>query len=181
MKKKYFLLLGIIILSFFTTACSTNNIPTVSSDKSISDVSETKTPTQPDRSPDVGGVIKSINSNEIVVAIVERQTSDDSASASKESSSALGVTTGTGMPGSGSGKNRDASVSDTDRLARMLERSTGQEKILVPVGIAMSKTDENNDERVEAIFSDLKAGTIVNIWLNEDVKDKKIAEFVSIR
>ena len=67
------------------------------------------------------------------------------------------------------------------RIERLLENSTGQVKVLVPVGIAMSQKGEESGERKEASLSDLSSGQIVSIWIDQATEDRQIAEYVSIR
>ena len=180
---KLFLL---FLLLFAFTACSSDNISDTSS-VAGGEESSLEGFGQPERTAEVNGVIKSITGNLITVAIVERQTGENTEEANTEDAAAVGVTS-TNIPGSGSGGggggSKDSAVSDADRLAKLLERSTGQESVTVPVGIAMTKFSEvesEDREKVEAILSDLSAGQMVSVWLNQDIPDRKVAEFVSIK
>jgi len=66
-------------------------------------------------------------------------------------------------------------------LDKMKEMSTGEEKILIPVGIQMLKANpEEIGNPLEANLSDIKDSSMLKIWLNEDVKDRKVASFVFI-
>jgi hypothetical protein len=50
------------------------------------------------------------------------------------------------------------------------------------VGIAMTKFTEGEEkERVEVNLSDLKTGQIISAWLNQNITDRKVAEFISIK
>lgn len=175
---------SLFVLLIILTACSSNNLSEVDN---VGD--NTFVPLenfgQPNRTAELSGVVKSMIGNEIVVAIVEKQAGENAQTENVQNTpTAIGVTT-TNIPGSGmggGGANRDASISDADRLASLLERSTGQETVLVPVGIPMSKFSESEDtSRVEASLSDLTVGKMISVWLNSDVPNKKVAEFVSIK
>ena len=62
--------------------------------------------------------------------------------------------------------------------------STGEEKVIIPVGIQMLKADPNNTGKqrtmVEATISYITADKMVTIWLDATVTDKKVASFVMI-
>jgi len=91
-----------------------------------------------------------------------------------------------GFVGGGPGGTPDGQNSSTAR-AQMLEQlkalSTGEEKIIIPVGIKMLKSSTSaastgKPEMIEATLSDLTADKMITIWLNTAVTDKKVAEFV---
>lgn len=181
------ILFSLFLLIFVFTACSSDS---VSDSGTVVDSEGTVLENfgQPEREAEINGVIKSISGNLMTVAIVEKQAGDNTEEETTgDTAAAVGVTT-TNIPGSGGGGggggtgSGDSSVSDADRLEKLLERSTGQETLTVPVGIAMTKFSEGEErEKVEAILSDLKSGSMVSVWLNPDVADRKVAEFVSIR
>jgi len=185
MKKKNLLFLSLLFLVFGLSSCSSQE--RVVDGNVVSDkVSDIDGFVAPEREAEINGVIKSIDANQIVVAIVERQSGGNAVAITEdgEKTVAIGGTTDTRIPGSGmgGGSNRDSSISDADRLAKLLERSTGQVTITVPVGIAMTKFSEDGDgEKIEATLSDLKSGKMLSVWLNENIEDRKVAEFVSIR
>lgn len=171
-------------MSFVLSACSSSVFKGSENDFKTDDISFVNFK-QPEREPEISGVVKSIIGNTATVAIVEKQTGDNATEeVSDKNATAIGITTPTtNIPGSGSGRlNRDATISDADRLAKLLERSTGQETLTVPVGIAMTKISEGEDrERIEANLDDLNSGSMISVWLNQEIKDKKVAEFVNIR
>ena len=184
------ILFSLFLLVFVFTACSSNGASDLGT---VVDSEGTALENfgQPERVAEISGVIKSITGNLMTVAIVEKQAGDNDTEETRgDTAVAVGVTT-TNIPGSGSGGggggtgSRDSSVSDADRLEKLLERSTGQETVTVPVGIAMTKFSEaetgEERQKEEAILSDLKSGSMVSVWLNLDVADRKVAEFVSIR
>ena len=148
---------------------------------------------QPKRDADIRGFVKSIVGNEIKIFKIERpqlsqETLEDSdENAGEEQKTTLGTnTTGTRMPGMGGGMRSSGTRPDEDARAAMLERmkemSTGEETILVPVGIQMLKPDEDKEkmELVEATLEDIKEDKMLQIWLNESVSERKVAEFVLI-
>jgi hypothetical protein len=83
-----------------------------------------------------------------------------------------------GGPGGGTDSSR------AEMLEKIKEMSTGEDKIIIPVGIRMLKFDSSSDnkqrEAIEAVLSDVSADKTITVWLNHDIKDKKVAEFVLI-
>ena len=150
---------------------------------------------QPKTDPDVRGIIKTITGNEVVVLKIDMQrrsaTSTDAtgttarAEAPKASLS-LGGSIPAGGPGGGmGGRPGGEGASETDRaemLKRLKEMSTGEEKVIVPVGIKMLKSSNLNGKRemVEATLADLTTDKNITIWMNKGVTDRKVAEFVLI-
>jgi len=164
---------------------------------------------QPDRAADVRGVIKSIIGNEITVLKIDQSGRDQKASSTLDNNSQengtntkssvnLSLNNSAGMPGripgggvgsrEGGGMPGDPMGQDSDTRAQMLEKlkemSTGEEKVVIPVGIKMLKsaatTQNEKREMVEATLSDLTTDKMITIWLNSAITDKKIAEFVLI-
>jgi hypothetical protein len=160
---------------------------------------------QPDREADVRGLVKSIVGNEVDVLKVEmpgRQASStaaantENANVQREVGASL-TTTGvpTGVPagggagmgmGGGPGGAGGPGEQDADSRAKMLETlkamSSGEDKIVIPVGIKMLKSSSGNGSRemIEANLSDITADKMITIWLNQSVTNKKVAEFVLI-
>ena len=60
--------------------------------------------------------------------------------------------------------------------------SAGEEKIIIPVGIKMLKKDnEKEDEKmVEATLDDISRDKMLMIWIDKDITDKNVANFVII-
>ena len=74
---------------------------------------------------------------------------------------------------------------DEDMQAQMLERmkemASGEEKVLIPVGIQMLKPEEGSDPTmIEATLEDIKANTMLQIWLDKSVTDRNVARFVLV-
>jgi hypothetical protein len=149
---------------------------------------------QPKSEPDVRGIIKTITGNEVVVLKIDIQrrnaTSTDAAGAASRTGTArASISLSGGMPAGGptgmGGRPGGEGVSETDRaemLKKLKEMSTGEEKVVIPVGIKMLKSSSSNGKRemVEATLADLAADKNITIWMNKSVTDRKVAEFVLI-
>jgi hypothetical protein len=90
-----------------------------------------------------------------------------------------------GGPGMGGGDRGDRENGD-EMIEMIKERATGKETIIVPVGIKMLKfssedTEQRKREMIEANLSDIKSDSIITVWLNGDITDRQIADFVLIR
>ncbi|MEA3450089.1 MAG: hypothetical protein U9Q85_03920 [Patescibacteria group bacterium] len=145
---------------------------------------------QPKRELDIRGLVKSIIGNEITVLKIERLQSNQKADSEninndEEKKTPTG-TTGIRIPGMGRGLKSGGITPDADVRAAMLERmkemSTGEETILIPIGIQMLKPGDNAEkmEMVEATFEDINENKMIQVWLNQNISDRKIAEFVLI-
>jgi len=98
-----------------------------------------------------------------------------------------------GRPEGGAGETGNTSAR-AEMMAELKKNSTGTEIVTVPVGILMTKRDTTAQKNstsggsktrggaaeVEASLSDIVVDQMVTIWLNQDVTDRNIAEFVSI-
>jgi hypothetical protein len=172
---------------------------------------------QPDRPADANGLVKSITGNEVTIIKIDRPNRASSTPASEDASGdsannndqgaqvsrrmlVSGGTGGAGRPGGGQFYMRDSGPGGpdggngtTDRTA-MLERlkamSSGDEKVIIPVGIKMLKPDSTDNSAnssvnrqpnmVEATLADITADKMVQIWLDPNVTDRKVAEFVLV-
>ena len=145
---------------------------------------------QPERQSDIGGLVKSITGNEITILKFERPQSpegneDDSEERPANFNPSAAFGGGGGHPGGGMMRSRSMDEnSRTEMLERMKEMSSGEEKVIIPVGIQMLKTEMNEGDdvptSVEATLTDIKTDKMVRIWLDENVSDRKIASFVLI-
>lgn len=162
---------------------------------------------QPDKKANVRGVVKSILGNEITIIKIDMQSGRASSTPEKVenttdinssdtprpaiSLSGAGAeggrgdmrARGTGGPGSFGGG--QSSTSRADMLERIKAMSSGEEKIIIPVGIKMLKPNtesgsNNSTKMVEATLADITADKMLTIWLDTSVTDKKVAEFVLI-
>ncbi len=166
---------------------------------------------QPTTTPEVRGLVKAIAGNEVDILKIDQQqrASSTDATANGAASSTRTQTLSLGGTGAGAGGNRQGgggfgyaggggnrpggaggpggASSSTDRtamLARIKAMSTGEEKVIIPVGIKMLKSDPNstgkNRTMVEATLSDITADKMVTIWLDNTITIKKVASFVMI-
>lgn len=193
-------------LLLFLTAC--NQAPSqLSSNSSQESPSQARGGTrrpdfgQPQKPADIRGIVKSIVGNEVTIlkidnlnrrasSTVENRSGELSSSSARFSLSSGSPRMGGGARGgqSGFGGPGDPGVNGqgVDR-AKMLEElkklSTGEEKVVIPVGIKMLKPSvdtKQNGEMLEATLNDITADKSITIWLNSNVSDKKVAEFVLI-
>lgn len=143
---------------------------------------------QPEALPDITGLIKSITGNEVTILKVERpsrgEVSEGEQTESKDGS-APAMGSGGRIPGMGGGmrKTDPGEEAQAQMLEMMKSMSTGEEKVIIPVGIQMLKRDEAGEEKpemVEASLADIKQDKMVQVWLDESATDRKIANFVMI-
>ena len=139
---------------------------------------------QPEREPDVRGLVKSMVGNEITILKIERGQGESLNNSEKEKTEAVSLGGSAGrMPGMGGGSRLSGVSRDDDAvLEKMKEMSTGEEKVLIPVGIQMLKPNlaEIKSEPLEATLSDVKIDKMVQVWFDENTGDRKIANFVMI-
>ncbi len=211
MKRKLFFPLLIVGILVLVSACSStaksNNTKTASSNQNT--VSQNGSETrgrvpdfgQPKRQADIRGVVKSITGNEVAILKMDINSGGRQASSteqknnSENSKNSPSVSlSGAGVPGSRGGRmggmggpGGPGGESTTDRVAMLEElkkMSTGEDKVIIPVGIQMLKTSSNAEtnkrEMVEATLEDIKSDKMITIWLNNSVTDKKVAEFILI-
>jgi hypothetical protein len=168
---------------------------------------------QPDRAPDVRGLVKSVVGNEVTVLKIDMpaggfqasSTSEQKSNTDKNSTRSAVSLTGSaggrmmaGGPGGAGGPGEQTTESRAQMLAKLKELSTGEEKIIIPVGIQMLKMDTSDGKRtmVEATLADITADKNLTIWLSSGASagniasstasttavtaERKIAEFVLI-
>ncbi len=153
---------------------------------------------QPEREVDIRGLVKSIVGNEITILKIDpstrfarsgqdgEQEGEENDKDQKSGSLGIGMTGGGRMSGMGRGSRPGSGEVDagmqTEMLERMKEMSTGEETILIPIGIQMLKPSDNIEkiEMVEATFEDVDQDKMIQVWLNQDITDRKVAEFVLI-
>jgi len=192
MKKVFFVSLLLLAFAFLTSACSrptTLNSPGSQNNKQ----SDPRRPDfgQPEREPDIRGLVKSISGNEVTILKVDLRggfRSGTSTSDRATSSPSASLVPSSQEPRGGfefrNNRNQSNGNQRTDMLAKMKEMSTGEEKITIPVGIRMLKPESGSigKERkvVEASLSDISADKVITVWFNEGLSDSKIAEFVLI-
>lgn len=210
MRRKLFLLFGLMGSLLVLTACGlqkSGQLPAGSQDKNASGEdfrgSQMRRPDfgQPDRAPDIRGLVKSIVGNEVTVLKLDMGARTASSTPdNKSGESGAGSTTGAaaklslggtsprtermgGFGGPG-GPGEQDSETRAQMLAKLKEMSTGEEKIIIPVGIKMMKPSSDAStgkrEMVEATLADVTSDKNITVWLNSSISDKKVADFVLI-
>jgi hypothetical protein len=191
MKKIIFLSIFLLSGSILLSGCTDKTVDSSGDQVRRGDMSRPDFG-QPDRPADLRGLVKSVVGNEVTILKIERpqegeegefqRTGDDNG---EERAASFGGITGGRIPGMGGGIRGGSGGGDRDEdamIEMMKSRSSGEEKILVPVGIQMlaPESSEIKAEMIEANIADIKNDKMIQIWLNEDVNDRNIAEFVLI-
>lgn len=155
---------------------------------------------QPQKPAEIRGIVKSIVGNEVTVLKVDmgsrRASSTPSTGSESSSTKATSFSLnggganrrmnggGFGGPGGPEGQGGQNSGTREQMLAKLKELSTGEEVVTIPVGIKMMKPDTSSAtgqrQMIEASLTDITADKMITIWLNDAVKDKKVADFVLI-
>jgi len=201
MRKKIIYFGVFLLVTGFLSGCSTQK-DTESAGDENSNVSrdEMRRPDfgQPERNPDLMGIVKSISGNEVTILKIEMPSEEERSARlaemgvtednTEKTPTAIGV--GTGVGGGrgmmGGGRPGGGDRSESDMVDMMKSRASGEEKVMIPVGIRMLKSEIGSDSKgtpvmLEASLEDVKQDTILNIWINKDVTDRQLAEFVFVR
>ena len=146
----------------------------------------------PEREADISGIIKSIVGNEVVITQVDMEAIREQLKATM-AENGEGIpegaeknnfvnTGGQGTPGGGmrgAGGERQGSGASGEMREQMnelmRENSLGDVKILIPVGIPMYARN------IEASLVDVSVESSITVWLDKNIEDRKIAEFVILR
>lgn len=142
---------------------------------------------RPEEEPSLRGLVKAVVGNEVTIlelAMPDRDKvmdgegdADNNQVEEKAPTATFG--TGTGMrSGRGMGGGDRDNVDEDARLEMMKSMATGEAKVIIPVGIKMLKNEDG--EMVNATLTDVSSNKILMIWLNKNIEDKNIAEFVII-
>lgn len=142
---------------------------------------------RPEERPNISGLVKGVVGNEVTILKIERPTNEDGEDVyarTEEEREERRATGGTHIPGMGGGMGGgmrpSSGTTNTDaRIEMMKKMSTGEEKVIVPVGIRMLKNVDG--EMVEATLADVKADTMLTIWTDTTITDRNLANFVIIR
>lgn len=173
-KKLFLISIAIVLLascsnsSKETETDKTNNLKNdVNVEESVKDEQVTETTAQPDRKMDVYGKITWIEWNEITLLQVDT---------SKDPTFDMTPT---------EKKKYMQSMDEAARTAlkEEINKATLWEiKLTVPVWIPMTKKEAQwpDAPNLEASLADLKAWQYISVWLNTEVVDRKVAEFVKI-
>jgi len=184
--KKVLILL--VVFSFVLSGCSGNNLENVNNNSS----KEIKRFEQPEDKPDVAGLVKSITGNQVTVLKIEmngmRKSSEEMNFEKNDDSKVKTLTGATNIRKMGMGmgmSGRKPEDMDDDSRSAMLEKmkemSSGEEVVIIPVGIKMLKMDEDSREMVNADLTDITENNMISIWLNKEITDRQIADFVLIK
>lgn len=198
--KKVSFTIASLALVFFITGCSSNTSLNENSDISQNNkAGQFQMPNMPERNADISGVVKSMVGNEIIITQIDMEkirekmmesrqnsteTNDKNANVNSNGSSATrgsGMGPGGGMMGMGGTPPGEANSEEATARNEMMaeltkEYSLGDVKVIIPVGIAMTKRGGE-----EASLADIVVGSNLSVWLNSAVTDKKVAESVNIR
>ena len=141
---------------------------------------------RPEEKPNISGIVKTIVGNEITILKIERpEISNDSdgenTNAEKdESERKSGSGGGMGMGGGMGQLNAGTNDEESDERLEMLKRmSTGEEKVIILVGIKMLRS--NDGKAIMATLDDIAKDQMLMIWIDETITDKNIANFVMIK
>jgi hypothetical protein len=183
MRKISLILLGIALV-FSLTACGSKQTSVPNDfDRRIPDFG------QPESDASLSGIVSEIIGNEVIVLKIERpDMSEEVDVVRRKSPDEEEKTTGIGMgmpPGMRGGSGRFNQASDDTSLAEMMkEMSSGEEKVIIPVGIQMLKKEETGERgmpnMIAATLEDVKTNSMLMIWLDESITDRNVAKFVVI-
>jgi len=198
MTKKIILVTAIIMFAVVLTGCENQGLNENSQVQGQRNLGKPDFG-QPQEQADISGFVSDIIGNEVTILLMERrnmekgknglESNQDENNVDADSKQTMklslgGSTEQGGMRGNiGGGRKPEGNgeIDKTAMLERMKEMSTGSEKIIIPVGIQMLKiSSDNKQETVEAMLADVKTDSMLQIWLNEKVPDKKVASFVLI-
>ena len=141
---------------------------------------------RPEEKANISGIVKTIVGNEVTILKIERpevsneseneNTDPEKDESEKKTGSGGGMGMGGGMGQLNTGTNDEE---DDERIERLKSMSVGEEKVTIPVGIKMLKS--NDGEAVVATLDDIKKDQMLMIWTDKDITDKNIATFVMIK
>lgn len=176
-----------LLFVFVLTGCVSQNNDQQDENNSISKRGTTDGFKRPEEKPNISGIVKTIVGNEVTILKIERPEisndnnientdpkKDDSA---REQGSKTGG--GMGMVG-GMGSRINTEDEDSDKRIEMLKNmSTGEEKVTIPVGIKMLKSDDG--EAIIATLDNITKDQMLMIWIDKTIIDRNIATFVMIK
>ena len=201
MFKKISSLFLLLLAPFLLAACSSGVPKTDNSDNPSTKTERPRRPDfgQPETQPEIRGIVKSVVGNEVTVLKIDQPqgmgmatSTDAKATSTRPVSLNFGGTSGGGRGGVPGGNrpqgDRPEGDNSTANRAAMLEKikamSTGEEKVIIPIGIKMLKADSSSTGKqrtmAEATISDVAADKMITVWLNNSITDKKVASFVMI-
>ena len=137
---------------------------------------------RPEKRANISGIVKNIIGNEVTILKIERpEMSNENENPEKDESEKKTTSSrGMGMGGNMGRLNTSTGDKENDeRLEKLKSMSVGEEKVTIPVGIKMLKS--NNGKAVMSTLNDIKKDQILMIWVDKDITDKNIATFVMIK
>jgi hypothetical protein len=187
MQKKFKLVAVLLVLSLLT-ACGGGAAPVPGDHFRRPDFG------QPERAPDVSGIIKSVVANKVVVIELPGRDTNRNLPVGTEENTQDSVEPasvtrpiGFGSSGMPMGGGRPPMEQGEDSRAQMLEKlkemSVGEKTITIPVGIQMLKPGASGSdapEMLEATLKDIVADKMIMVWLNETAGEENLASFVLI-
>ncbi|MCK5413172.1 MAG: hypothetical protein KAI57_02235 [Candidatus Pacebacteria bacterium] len=143
---------------------------------------------RPEERVDISGIVKTIIGNEVTVLKIEKRAFDENENIEegdgnidnqKEQRPASRTGGGMGMGMGGAQLNTETSDVDIAARLEMLKgMSTGEEKIIIPVGIKMLKNEDG--KMIEATLDDITRDKMLMIWTDENITERNVANFVVI-
>lgn len=139
---------------------------------------------RPVENPNISGIVKTVIGNEVTILKIARpeiSNSNKNADSEKnESEKEEKSGSGNGMGGGGGmGGQLNTDEENDERIERLKSMSTGEERVIIPIGIKMLKSD--NKEAFAATLSDIVKDQMLMIWTDESIENKNIATFVMIK
>lgn len=150
---------------------------------------------QPESDANLSGLVRSIVGNEVTILKIERpqfnrekgteQGTETTSEDKQRTALSFGGASGGTRPESGMMGRRQSGDSDNSSMLEMLkEMSPGEEKVIIPVGIQMLKREETSERgtpnMIAATLEDIKQDSMLMIWLDDSINDRKVAKFVVI-
>lgn len=144
---------------------------------------------RPEERPNISGIVKTIIGNEVTILKIERPDMSGENHGEDENVEERGAERiqrptsgfGGGMGGGGGmhgGTGTSGMGNVSGRLEILKEMSTGEEKVIIPVGIKMLKNEDK--KMVEATLEDVTNDKMLMIWTDATIVDRNIANFVII-
>ncbi len=171
-----------LLLVFALSGCSEQNNDKQSESNQMTGRQRVLDFERPEERANISGIVKTVVGNEVTILKIERPEnagersgeSGDSNDDDSEPKQRLG-----GGFGGGMGSRMTSGTADADaRIAMLKKLSTGEERIIIPVGVRMLK--KIDDEMAEATLEDIERDKMLMIWTNTDITDRNVASFVVI-
>jgi len=142
----------------------------------------------PEEQADIMGIVKSMVGNEVTITQYDlSEMPQMQMTPPTEEQKAEFIASG-GMPGMGGGmRGMGQNGGNGEDRASMFEdmETLGDIKVTIPVGIQMTKmgsrTQGESASDNNATLEDVGVGGMITIWLNDEMTDRKVAEFVMVR